>query len=131
ASWAQLPPDGVTRRVATDSTLDTCARASSVPSHAISPALARHPLEKDDTVFVVPSDVILGARGGDRHSCRDLLLMDGRLEHRGEGLEHQRVLLPREVGAEEQDGEVGTGRVPAPKSPLRLCRGAVDDQLLE
>ncbi len=52
-------------------------------------------------------------------------------EHRAEGLERQRALLPRVVRAEEQHREVGTGLVPAPKSPSRLGRGAVDDQLLE
>ncbi len=57
-------------------------------------------------------------------------LLDG-LEHRAEGLEHQRTLLPRVVRAEEQHREGGTGLVPAPKSPPRLWRGAVDDQLLE
>src|SRR2546426_6719212 len=55
----------------------------------------------------------------------------GGLEHRAEGLEHQRALLRREVRAEEQHWEVGTGLVPAPKSPPRLGRSAIDDQLLE
>ena len=55
----------------------------------------------------------------------------GGLEHRAEGLERQRALLRREVRAEEQHREGGTGLVPAPKSPPRLGRGAVDDQLLE
>ena len=48
-----------------------------------------------------------------------------------EGVERQRALLRREVWTEEQHREGGTGLVPAPKSPPRLWRGAVDDQLLE
>lgn len=54
-----------------------------------------------------------------------------RLEHRTERIEHQRALLGHEGRAEEQHWKVGTGLVPSPKSPPRLRRRAVDDQLFE
>src|SRR5207244_10751569 len=70
------------------------------------------------------------SRSGSAFMALASLRMGG-LEHRAEGLEHQRALRRREVRAEEQHREVSTGLVPAPKSPPRLGRSAVDDQLFE
>lgn len=118
-------------------------------AQVLEPRLIEYPLEKDDTIFVVRSDVLLGDIAewsafmavasltlicGTTRSCGVTSGMGsllGGLEHRAEGLERQRALLPRVVPAEEQHREGGTGLVPAPKSPPRLWRGAVDNQLLE